>query len=79
MQPFDRVVLIFNPNSTGNASGLAAELSDELARRQPDLSVMLQQTEHAGHARDLARDAALTGCRFDSRHPLQTRIALQQN
>jgi diacylglycerol kinase (ATP) len=62
MHPFDRVVLIFNPNNTGNASGLAAELSDELARRQPDLPVMLQQTEHAGHARDLARDAALTGC-----------------
>src|SRR5664280_1048134 len=62
MQPFDRVVLIFNPNSTGNAAGLAAELSDELARRQPDLPVMLQQTEHAGQARDLARDAALTGC-----------------
>jgi len=61
MHPFDRVVLIFNPNSTGNASGLAAELSDELARRQPDLPVMLQQTEHAGHARDLAREAARTG------------------
>jgi len=49
MHPFDRVVLIFNPNST------------ELARRQPDLPVVLQQTEHAGHARDLARDAASTG------------------
>jgi diacylglycerol kinase family enzyme len=62
MHSFDRVVLIFNPNSTGNASGLAAELRDELARRQPGLTVMLQGTEHAGHARDLARDAALTGC-----------------
>ena len=62
MHPLDRVVLIFNPNSTGNASGLAAGLRDELAVRQPDLPVMLQQTKHAGHARDLARDAALTGC-----------------
>jgi|SRR5450631_1641139 len=61
MHPFDRVVLIFNPNSTGNASGLAAELNVELARRQPELPVTLQQTEHAGHARDLARDAARTG------------------
>lgn len=61
MHLFDRVVLIFNPNSTGNASGLAAELRDELARRQPDLPVMLQQTEHAGHARDLALEAAGTG------------------
>jgi len=61
MHPFDRVVLIFNPNSTGNASGLAAELRDELARRQPDLPVLLQQTEHAGHARELALEAARTG------------------
>lgn len=61
MQPFDRVVLIFNPNSTGNASGLAAELRDELARRQPDLPVILRETEHAGHARDLALEAARTG------------------
>src|ERR1035437_6001036 len=62
MQPFERVVLIFNPNSNGITSGLAAELCDDLERRQPDLPVRLQRTEHAGHARDLARDAALTGC-----------------
>ena len=61
MYPYDRVVLIFNPNSTGNASGLAAELRDEVARRQPDLPVMLRQTEHAGHARDLAREESRTG------------------
>jgi len=61
MHPFDRVILIFNPASTGNASGLAAELRAELQRRQPDLPVTLQPTEHAGHARDLARDAASMG------------------
>lgn len=61
MHPFDRVVLIFNPNSTGNASGLAAELRDELARRQPGLPVLLKQTEHGGHARELALEAAGTG------------------
>src|SRR5450759_554895 len=61
MRPFDRVVLIFNPASTGDASALSAELCAELPRRQPDLPVTLQPTEHAGHARDLARDAARTG------------------
>lgn len=61
MHPFDRVVLIFNPASTGNASARAEELRAELARRQPDLPVTLQPTEHAGHARDLALDAARTG------------------
>ncbi|HZW45059.1 MAG TPA: diacylglycerol kinase family protein [Dermatophilaceae bacterium] len=40
---------------------MAAELCAELQRRQPDLPVTLQPTEHAGHARDLARDAARTG------------------
>jgi len=61
MRAFDRVVLIFNPASTGDASALAAELRDELQRRQPNLPVTLQKTEHAGHARDLARDAARSG------------------
>jgi diacylglycerol kinase (ATP) len=61
MRPFASVVLIFNPASTGDASALAAELCAELERRQPDLPVTLQPTQHAGHARDLARDAARTG------------------
>ena len=60
MRPFDRVVLIFNHASTGDAWALAAELCAELQRRQPDLPVTLPPTKHAGHARDLARDAART-------------------
>ena len=58
---FDRVVLIFNPNSTGDASGKAEELRDELRERAPDLPVELRPTERAGHARELARDAATAG------------------
>jgi diacylglycerol kinase (ATP) len=58
---FDRVVLIFNPNSTGDASGKASQLRDELSDRVPDLPVELLPTERAGHARELARDAAATG------------------
>ncbi len=58
---FDRVVLIFNPHSTGDASGKASELRDELRERAPDLPVELLPTERAGHARELARDAAATG------------------
>lgn len=61
MAPFDRVVLIFNPNSTGNAKGKASELRDELSARAPQLPVELAETQHAGHARDLARDAARVG------------------
>src|SRR6185437_8229100 len=61
MAPFDRVVLIFNPNSTGDAKDKAAELRDELSVRVPQLPVELSATQHAGHARDLARDAARAG------------------
>jgi len=61
MVPFDRVVLIFNPNSTGDASARAQELCDELSGRRPQLPVELRPTQHAGHARDLSREAAATG------------------
>ncbi|HEY6744661.1 MAG TPA: diacylglycerol kinase family protein [Mycobacteriales bacterium] len=58
---FDRVVLIFNPQSTGDAEEKATQLRDELASRVKDLPVELLPTERAGHARELARDAAGTG------------------
>lgn len=62
--PFDRIVLIFNPQSTGDAPQLAAELCADLTRRLPGVPVVMRPTDHAGHARDLAREAAQTG------HPL---------
>jgi diacylglycerol kinase family enzyme len=58
---FDRIVVIFNPQSTGEAPRLAEELRADLARRLPATSVSLSPTERAGHARDLAREAAGTG------------------
>ena len=61
MAHFDRVVVIFNPQSTGDAQNKAQELRDELAVRAPDLLVELVETQHAGHARELAADAAATG------------------
>jgi diacylglycerol kinase family enzyme len=61
MLPFDRVVLIYNPNSTGEAEGKAQELHEELRRRIPGTDVRLLPTEHAGHATDLARETAATG------------------
>jgi diacylglycerol kinase family enzyme len=58
---FDRIVLVFNPNSTGDARACAEELRDTLGARLPDVPVELSPTRHAGHARDLARDVAATG------------------
>lgn len=59
--PFDRVVLIFNPHSTGQAKERAEELRRELAHRVPGLAVDLLPTEHAGHATELSREASMTG------------------
>jgi diacylglycerol kinase (ATP) len=60
-RPFDEVLLVFNPNSTGDAVANAEELRTQLGRRLPGLPVTLRPTEHAGHAREIARDAASAG------------------
>ena len=61
MSPFDRIVIIFNPQSTGDAPRSARELQNELTRRLPAVPLELSPTEHAGHARELARKAAGAG------------------
>jgi len=61
VSPFDRVVVIFNPHSTGKAPQLAEELRADLASRLPATPVSLFPTQRAGHARELARKAATTG------------------
>lgn len=59
---FESIVIIFNPNSTGDARKLAEDLQGELE----DLlsypaDIRLQPTSHAGHAVELARDAVSGG------------------
>ena len=61
MSAFDRIVIVFNPHSTGDAPTLARELRDDLAERHPDLPLELAPTQHAGHGRELAAAAARTG------------------
>jgi diacylglycerol kinase family enzyme len=59
---FESIVIIFNPNSTGDAPKLAEQLRDrlgELLTYTPQ--IRLQPTGHAGHAIILARDAAAAG------------------
>jgi len=56
---FESIVIIFNPNSTGDAPKLAEELRDRLtALLSYPADVTLQPTRHAGHAVELARVAA---------------------
>ncbi len=59
--PFDRVIVIFNPHSTGKAPQMAQQLCTELTRRLPHTPVQLCPTERAGHGRELARQAAGVG------------------
>jgi diacylglycerol kinase family enzyme len=66
---FHRIVVIFNPQSTGDAPQLAEELHADLSRRLPEVPVRLCPTERAGCARDLAREAARTG------HPLLVSVS----
>ena len=59
---FEKIVIIFNPNSTGDAPKLAERLRErltELLTYTADLR--LQPTSHAGHAVELAREAASSG------------------
>ena len=61
MSPFDRIVVVYNPHSTGDAARSAEELRAELVQRLPDVPVELSPTRHAGHAREIAREVAATG------------------
>lgn len=55
---FDRITIIYNPNSTGNAPAMARELQQQIGERLPGVPVDLVQTERAGHAEELALAAA---------------------
>lgn len=56
---FESIVVIFNPNSTGDAPKLAEELKASLAGLLPYAAdITLQPTARAGHAVELAREAA---------------------
>ncbi len=58
---YDRVVIIFNPNSTGEAPSMAEGLHADLARQLPGVPIDMSPTQHAGHGRDLAEQAARNG------------------
>ena len=58
---FDRIVLIYNPVNRRVPLTIAESLRSELGHRLPGVPVALQGTHHAGHARELARDAAAAG------------------
>jgi diacylglycerol kinase (ATP) len=63
MNTFDRIIIIFNPQSTGDGPKLAAELAQQL-KAENVAPIELIETEYAGHAIKIAETNAKTG------HPL---------
>jgi diacylglycerol kinase (ATP) len=59
-RPYESVLLVYNPNSSGGGEGKAHTLARDLRRLAPDLDVELVPTEYAGHARRIAESAART-------------------
>lgn len=59
--PYDHVVLIFNPASSHGSGDAAAQLREELRLRMPQMPVSELRTEYQGHGRLLARAAATEG------------------
>ncbi len=51
------MVIVCNPNSTGDGPDNARELERTLAEQAPGLPVQIQGTEYAGHAEEIARQA----------------------
>lgn len=61
MTTFDRIVIIFNPKSTGDAPQLAKDLVAELKSIGKQPPIKLIETKHAGHALEIAQKAATKG------------------
>jgi diacylglycerol kinase (ATP) len=58
MQSFSKVVIIYNPNSTGDSPAMAHEFYQQVKEKLPGIPVVLQETNHAGHAEELSYKAA---------------------
>ena len=57
-QIFDEVVIIYNPNSTGDGKKNAYQLKDDLESSNYPTSITMRETESAGHAEDIAKEYA---------------------
>lgn len=55
---YTRIIIIYNPKSTGDSKRLAQQLKSDLRKRVSGVEVILEPTQYAGHAETLAREAA---------------------
>lgn len=61
MKTFDHIAIIYNPQSTGDAPKLAKDLRDSIDgyREVIGVEAKLYPTKHAGHARNISKNASL--------------------
>lgn len=55
---FDYITIIFNPNSTGDSPDIAKDFRKKLHKQHPESEIRLKETKEAGHAIELAYEAA---------------------
>ena len=55
---FKHIVILFNPNSTGDGEKNAHEFADKLQQKIKSLDVEVRATEYAGHAEEIAAEFA---------------------
>lgn len=60
-RPYDTVVLVYNPNASGDGERLAKDCRVAVEGSAPDLAVRMEPTQYAGHARVIAEQAARAG------------------
>lgn len=58
MRAFSKIVIIYNPNSTGDSPKMAEEFYAQVKEKVPSTPAELQETKRAGHAEELAYKAA---------------------
>lgn len=58
MSTFSRIVIIYNPNSTGDSPAIAKEFYEQVKQKLSTVPVTLKETEHAGHGEEIAYKAA---------------------
>jgi diacylglycerol kinase (ATP) len=60
-RPYDTVVLVYNPHASGDGERLAKDCRVAVEGAAPDLTVRIEPTQYAGHARVIAEQAARAG------------------
>lgn len=57
--PFELILILYNPKSTGDSEVNAKQLADDLKERLPDaVTIQTRATKHAGHAEEIGADYA---------------------